>query len=121
MSLEQVQGLEVDERSDLYSLAAVVYEIVSGRRPIPSEETARILANILDLPPRALSERLPTSTADLDAAFAAALEKEPALRPASLEEWSLRTAALLETLPPLVPGWPEPLPARGTTSRKVRP
>lgn len=108
MSPEQVQGLPVDARSDLYSLAALAYEALTGRRAVPGADVARTLANVLDLAPQPLSESLPVATEELDRAFARALEKDPHRRPLSVEAWAREVAALLTDLPPLGPGWPDP-------------
>lgn len=110
MSPEQVQGFPVDARSDLYSLAALAYEALTGRRAVPGADVARTLANVLDLAPEPLSESLPVATEELDRAFARALEKDPDRRPASVEAWTREVAALLSDLPPLGPGWPAPTP-----------
>lgn len=53
MSPEQARGLPVDQRSDLFSLGAVLYEMLSGRRPFEGESSADEISAILraDPPP----------------------------------------------------------------------
>ena len=52
MSPEQVSGKEVDARSDLYSAACVLYEMVAGRSPFDAETNVDLAASILPrLPP----------------------------------------------------------------------
>ena len=77
MSPEQAEGKPVDERSDIFSFGAVVYETLSGRRAFQRETQIATLAAVLRDPP----EPLPTS---IPAAFRVlldrCLEKNPSLR-----------------------------------------
>ena len=54
MSPEQARGLEVDERTDLWSLGVVIYETVSGRVPFLGETATDVLATILHREPPSL-------------------------------------------------------------------
>jgi serine/threonine-protein kinase len=96
MSPEQIQNQPVDARSDLYSLAIVAYEALTGERAIPSGRDAMAtVLNILRIDPIPPSKRLPWLPATVDEAFAAALAKEPEARPASVAAWvTLVTEAL---------------------------
>lgn len=93
MSPEQVQGLPLDSRSDLYSLAIVAYEALTGRRAVESQDVGGILIEVLykTIPPA--SSALP-GPAPTDAAFG----KQPADRP-DIEAWARALAAALERLP----------------------
>ena len=52
MSPEQIRGGTVDGRSDLFSLAVVLYELVTGRKPFPGDSVSTILYRIVnDAPP----------------------------------------------------------------------
>ena len=53
MSPEQVRGQEVDRRSDLFSLGAVIYEMATGRRAFERQSAVEAMHNILaaDVPP----------------------------------------------------------------------
>ena len=55
MSPEQARGLEVDHRSDLFSLGVVMYELLSGRAPFAGETTADVVAALLSGEPRPLT------------------------------------------------------------------
>ena len=44
MSPEQIEGESVDERTDIYSLGIMAYEMVVGRRPYPEDDIAKLLA-----------------------------------------------------------------------------
>lgn len=58
MSPEQAQGERVDHRTDLFSLGAVLYEMVSGKRAFPGHSLAALVAVIHDNPPPVSSIRL---------------------------------------------------------------
>lgn len=109
MSPEQVRGLRLDQRSDLYSLAAVGYEVVTGRRIVNAKDVPSALAQVLNdspAPPSTLRPGIPSS---VDAAFAAALTKEPGGRPGSVTSWLESFIGELEGAPartPEMPGWP---------------
>jgi len=83
MAPEQVRGKPVDARSDIYSLGALAYHLVTGRPPFAGENAIAIgFAHISETPesPRVLRKDCPPK---LDAAIMAALAKNPADRPAS--------------------------------------
>ena len=81
MSPEQATGVgEIDGRSDLYSLGAVAYYLLTGRPPFESEDGLRLLiahARELVAPPSQLSDDVPR---DLERVVMRCLEKDPADR-----------------------------------------
>jgi predicted Ser/Thr protein kinase len=80
MSPEQIRGQEVDGRSDIYALAIVLYELLTGRVPFVAEDEFSVMtAQVKDppLPPRTLEPTIPEW---LDAAIVRALAKPPAER-----------------------------------------
>jgi eukaryotic-like serine/threonine-protein kinase len=80
LSPEQAAGLPVDARSDLYSVGAVLFTLVCGRRPFAYGDLAReIRAHLRETPPLIRTLR-PEASAELEALVARALEKNPADR-----------------------------------------
>src|SRR5262245_17457988 len=80
MSPEQVLGRPLDGRSDLFSLAAVMYELLTGERPFPGDTVTTIIYRILSehpAPPHMVNEGVDPAIAKV---LARALAKEPAQR-----------------------------------------
>lgn len=90
MSPEQIRGLEVDARSDLYSLGVSFYEALSGRLPFPYSETGseyEVLRGHMELSPPSLAQLAPNVPAALAAVVMRSLAKEPDARFASAAEF----------------------------------
>ena len=79
MAPEQVRGEDVDARSDLFALGAVVYEMLSGRRAFHSSSTVETLHAVLTSEPPELPNRASLPPA-LTAIVARLLKKSPAAR-----------------------------------------
>jgi len=77
MSPEQVQGREIGPRSDLYSLGAVMYEMLSGLRPFRAGALGKLLKQIVSDKVEPLRTIRPEIPEELDALVARMLEKEP--------------------------------------------
>jgi eukaryotic-like serine/threonine-protein kinase len=81
MSPEQATGdRAIDRRSDIYSLAAVAYEMLGGEPPHAGATAQAIIARLLTESPRSLRIERPAVPEHVDAALARALEKLPADR-----------------------------------------
>ena len=80
MSPEQVNGLKVDARSDLYSIGIVLYELLAGRRPFESDSTYGVLDKQLHSAPQPPIELNPALPPQLNAIILKALAKDPADR-----------------------------------------
>ncbi len=86
LSPEQAQGQPVDQRSDLYSLGAVLYEMVAGRPPFTGESAVAVASKHVLEPPDPPSTLNPDVSPELDAVIMKALAKNPANRYQSAEE-----------------------------------
>jgi serine/threonine protein kinase len=95
MAPEQFQGKVVDLRADIYSLAAVLYHLVSGRKPFDSEHSRAVAVKLLFDPPASLLAARPGVTQALDQTIRQAMAKNPADRPATWEAFAGQLAALI--------------------------
>jgi eukaryotic-like serine/threonine-protein kinase len=87
MSPEQVNGGKATARSDIYSVGVTLYELVTGKLPITGETTYQIMLNHVNQVPTPPHEIAPHLPLELSAAAMQALEKDPAKRFNSAEEF----------------------------------
>jgi eukaryotic-like serine/threonine-protein kinase len=88
MSPEQLRGREGNERSDLYSLAIVLYELLSGCVPFAAENDYELMQAHIHTRALRLYTRVPGVDARVDAALMQALAKQPEQRFASVRAFS---------------------------------
>ena len=77
MSPEQVEGKEVDGRSDIFSLGAVLYEMLTGRRAFEGKSQLSVASAILEKEPAPISSVKPMTPPALDHAVKKCLAKPP--------------------------------------------
>ena len=80
---EVLRGQRADARSDLYSLGATAYRILSGHTPFEGETTREILRGVLHDQPQPLIERVPGLPAGISELVMRLLSREPDERPPS--------------------------------------
>jgi hypothetical protein len=130
MSPEQARGVAVDERTDVWSLGVVLYEMLAGRAPFGGQTSSDVLAAILEREPQALIKEGPGVPDGLQRIVRKALQKDREKRyqtskDLALDLESLRremeakagsgTAAPINTA---VPG--SPAAARATRNRRAK-
>ena len=83
MAPEQALGLEVDARTDVYSAAAILYELLAGATRFEGDTPELVLADVVAGRHRPLAEAAPWLPPRLVEVIEAALARDPQLRPAS--------------------------------------
>lgn len=95
MSPEQLDGATLDCRADIYSLAAVLYHLVSGRPPFEAETQGALLNLICHAQPLNLTGLREGVTPALDEVIRGALAKDRGQRPESWESFAQSLSALI--------------------------
>ena len=94
---EAIAKGEYGHRGDLFSLAAVLYEALTGTRPFPGDDAVTVSYAVVNDVPRLASELMPGLPAGVDEVFVRGLSKEPEHRYATARE--LADALTLALLP----------------------
>jgi serine/threonine protein kinase/cephalosporin-C deacetylase-like acetyl esterase len=86
MSPEQAQGGDVDQRSDLWSLGAVLYEMLTGRPPFRADFETAIVYAVLNEEPTPVRQLNPLVPQEMEQIIGRALRKKPEARYSSTQE-----------------------------------
>ncbi|MBA2340305.1 MAG: protein kinase [Pyrinomonadaceae bacterium] len=115
MSPEQCAGLEIDARSDIYTLGIILYEMLGCRPPFDAPSaTAIALKHVQELPPPLTNFRSDVPPA-LAAVVMQALEKDPRQRQQTAADFARQLRDAESTLPTVLAHTPTGLAAATTT------
>ena len=98
MSPEQVQSAEITPKSDIYSLGAVTYELLTGFRPFRANNLSKLLHQIVYATPPPIHTLRPEISEELEELVARALRKEPEQRFANGLELAGTLTQVFQTL-----------------------
>jgi serine/threonine-protein kinase len=112
MSPEQLAGKKVEGRSDLFSLAVTLYQLLCGRLPFEGESMAQLMFKITSEPPRDIREISPAVPPPLTAFLSRALAKNPDERFQTGAEFAAALRAACAGGGPAAKATPAPAPTR---------
>jgi len=115
MSPEQIEGKELDARTDIFSFGAVLYEMLTGQRAFAGSTTTSVIAAVLERNPRPISALQPASPPALDRIVKTCLAKDPEERWRSASDIKLQLDGLREDLQ--APGNPAAAQKTNTSAR----
>jgi serine/threonine-protein kinase len=124
---EQVSGGPIDGRADVYSLGAVLFELLTGRRAFGAQSLPALLYQVVDAPPPDIRSVRPDLPPAIAAVLARAMAKDPAHRFGSCVELVTAARACWPVRPPASEtvvgqqGWPPPPRQPQPTGRPPRP
>jgi serine/threonine protein kinase/tetratricopeptide (TPR) repeat protein len=96
MSPEQALGRELDNRSDIFSVGVLLYELVAGNRPFLGKTVGEVINNVVNQEPAPLELENPLFSPALDNIIFKCLEKDPAKRYASARDLATELVQLRE-------------------------
>jgi len=125
MSPEQVEGKTVDGRADQFSLAVIVYEIMTGEKPFVADHLPTLLYRIVSEEPAPMSRLNPTLGPQVEAVVRKALSKNPDERYGECTEFVdtlIRACSAKPDWSPLARGAMDTMPTMaGTSVRMIEP
>ena len=101
MAPEQLRGQRADQRSDIYSAGAVLYEMATGERPHGQTSGPQLISAILERPLSAPSVHNPEISPALESIIVKALDKDPNRRYQSAREMQIDLERLSTGLTPI--------------------
>jgi Tol biopolymer transport system component len=109
MSPEQAEGRKVDERSDIFSFGAILYEMLSGQRAFRADSTPATLAAVINAEPKPLTHDVPQAVERL---VSRCLRKDLTRRAQHASDVKVTLEELREDSTSGALAAPEPTPAR---------
>ncbi|MDX1576965.1 MAG: protein kinase [Gemmatimonadota bacterium] len=100
MSPEQIHADEVDHRTDIWSLAVLLYEMLTGRRPFSADRIPAVMHAIVAGDPEKPSDLNANIPSDIEACLMRGLEKEPDDRPDTVADFAHEMLAISGGTPP---------------------
>jgi serine/threonine protein kinase/Tol biopolymer transport system component len=86
MSPEQVQGKEIDQRSDIFSFGCILYEVTTGHKPFAGDSLIDSLHKIIYSQPQTIKELNPNAPVELQRIVRKCMAKDPAERYQSIKD-----------------------------------
>ena len=77
MAPEQIEGREIDARSDIFAFGCVLYELITGQRAFEGKTSSSVMAAILATKPRPIEELVPLTPPALERIVTRCLAKDP--------------------------------------------
>ncbi len=102
MSPEQIEGQVLDQRSDLYSLGVVLYQMVTGRVPFMADTPNSVLYAHVHKPPAPPSQMNPSIVQPVEAVVLKALAKDPQARYQSGAQMAAALDAAVQRAEPMM-------------------
>ncbi|SPF48446.1 Serine/threonine protein kinase [Candidatus Sulfotelmatobacter kueseliae] len=93
---EQIQGIEADARSDIFSFGVMLFEMVTGKRTFEGKTQASIVGQILAVDPPSVSILRPETPRGLDRVISLCLDKDPDERIQTAHDLKLQLQAIAE-------------------------